>query len=190
MKIVRRQGEGMNINMKQNLWKQMGIGAVLPGYDSRGGNIVIVYLLNGEREITYKTVRSFITVVVREYGIDLYQTRKKYGEVLQRKQEIPIPITEDMTFLSVKVRTPVGKYDGGNGYILLEAIHNVEERERKALITLVTGEKIQTLVSKRCLDTKIVQARLVQELYEKDQKNLKEILRKMRENRENKENEW
>lgn len=149
---------------------KMGIKALLPIYGELGENQTLIYTLEGETILCLQTMRSFLQAFFRYQGLDLYQLRKKYGQLLQRRNGIPVPLGPYIVLVPAKVRQPVGKGDGAYGYVSFDQVEKVEEKGRQGIFHLTGDVLISTLWSPRILHQQLLYARLVQQNYEEEQK--------------------
>lgn len=147
----------------------MGIKALFPIYGEQGENQTLVHTVKGEIFCYSGGMRSFLQKFFRYEGLDLYQLRKKYGELLQRRNGIPIPVGSYLVLVPAKMREPIGRGDGAYGYVALDQVTEIQGEDKKGIFCLEGNVWIPTLWSKKILHQQLLHGRLVKQEYEKEQ---------------------
>ncbi|NMA82883.1 MAG: hypothetical protein GX962_03350, partial [Epulopiscium sp.] len=149
---------------------RVGIRALVPYYGEWGENQTLIYSLEGDIFCYPHGMRNFLQLFVRQQELDLYQLRKKYGELLQKRNGIPLPLGFYLVLIPVKLREPIAKGDGAYGYVVLEQVEKIEEESKQGVFYLQGGLRIPTLWSKKVLHQQLLYGRLVQQAYEQEQR--------------------
>ena len=134
--------------------------AMLPYYTDEGANFTFIKLLNGEDILFRKTIKSTLKCLCRFYHHDPNASSKTCSEMLGVKKMPPIAINEDMVFIAVKTRRPIGKDDGAYSYINIEMIKKIQEET----IYFKNGDHIGVISSRKTIEKSIKQARLLKEM--------------------------
>lgn len=136
---------------------QKKIIAMLPYYTEEGANFTQIKLLNGEDVIFRKTINSTLKCLCEFYHYDLNASNKTCAEILGVKKTPPISINNDMVFIAVKTRIPIGKDDGAYSYINIEMIKNVLGE----IIYFKNGDNLQVSCTHKTIEKAIKQASLL-----------------------------
>lgn len=105
-------------------WKD-NLAALIPCYDPGGGNATLIYTISGELERDRRTVRWILRRLARACCVDLDAARLRFGEYLACNQGVPLPFTDALVLVPLKVRRPVGRNDGSWGYFNPAAVEDV-----------------------------------------------------------------
>ncbi|SMB88580.1 ComK protein [Desulfonispora thiosulfatigenes DSM 11270] len=93
------------------------IQALLPIYTEDGGNSTEVCLVNGKRLISPKKTKTILKNIAESYTKDVSLIRRKYGSLIGRKHQAPLPLIPDLILVPLKFRSPIGKDEGALCYI-------------------------------------------------------------------------
>ena len=128
--------------------------AIEPCYGDGGGNATRVYTTNGERFTDRRRLKSVLEAILRFYSTTLPVVRKKYGDIMVCKHNVPLPLSRDMVLFQYKARFPQFIHDGASGYINLCALKDItnpcpEKKEQGAasLVHLSGGHQLSSLYS-------------------------------------------
>ena len=147
------------------------IEALIPIYGDDGENATLVYNLDGQRIKFDKSMKSYLLSLARDIGKDIYNIRRMSKDILDKKNGVPLIFSEKVVLLPVRVRKPVTKSDGSYGYINLECIQEIIQNENSTTIKLINGVTIEALITKRTLNTKIIESSYVKDIYIKKMNN-------------------
>ncbi len=153
----------------RGIWEK-GIIAMIPTYGKNGENQTQIITTKNENIFIDKSIRSFLSQLLREKGVDLCLLRQRNGQILQRRNGIPIAIGERMILIPVKVRIPIGRADGSQGYVSMEHVEKVQGTEKKVSIYLAGGREITSLLSKRTVEGRMVFGKLIQHSYKEEKR--------------------
>src|SRR5699024_10867338 len=102
--------------------------------------------------------------LAKYFLIDLKESRKYYGTLLNTKNLVPIPLNKDYIFIPLKTRKPFYKNDGATGYININSIDKIERHKTETLIYLKNNHKILCLSSFETVNKHIQNGRVVEKL--------------------------
>lgn len=122
-----------------------GIMAILPVYLPMKGNCSYILTYEGETYEIEKTVKTTLIKLSKIYLLDLKAAREYYGNILNVKNLIPIPLDKENIFIPIKVRRPICRNDGSRGYVNIKYIDRVYEKEEKTIIKLRNEKNIVCL---------------------------------------------
>ncbi|WP_058486930.1 hypothetical protein [Defluviitalea phaphyphila] len=146
-----------------------GIQGILPVYGDKGENAVIIYTDNGEKIFIDKSIRSFLSYLFHLRRIDLYALRQWTRETLHRRNGLPLVFSRDIVLVPIKVRKPIGRADGSEGYISLLHIEEITQKSDKTIISLQCGREVISFHSKKIIENRILFAQFMLNKYEKEQ---------------------
>lgn len=154
--------------MKPEVYRDK-IAALVPFYDDDGGSSTRLHTRDGDIITDRRTVRWILKKLARELAIDLEALRKIYGEYLSLSQGVPLPFSENMVMVPLKLRRVIGENDGAGGYVNVCAVEGVEESAEddnyKSLVHLKGGGKVFCLFTRRTVDRRLRLGRLARERY-------------------------
>ncbi|NLI70871.1 MAG: hypothetical protein GX364_08425 [Firmicutes bacterium] len=145
------------------------IAAIVPYYDEEGGNATRIYTIDGENFADRRTTRWVIRRMARVFSIDLEALRKDYGQYLGISQGVPLPISEDLVMVPLKLRQVIGKNDGAGGYVNICAVQKVEEYPDKGVfksrIHLTGGNYLPCVFNCRTVERRFCSGEIARERY-------------------------
>lgn len=147
-----------------------GIMAILPVYIPMRGNCSHILTFKGETYEVHKTVKTMLMTLSKFYFIDLKSTKRYYGNILNIKNLIPIPLDKENIFIPLKVRKPICKNDGSIGYVNIKYIDKITEKERKSIIHLNNGSTVECLNTIETVNKHIKNGNIIKRLF-KDRTN-------------------
>lgn len=125
-----------------------GLAAFMPVYHDEYGNCTEIILDSGKQFVYKKTCKATLNNIMKIFAVDLSALRERYRTVLNRKNQIPLPLSFNLTLIPIKVRCrPLGKHDGAHGFINLEAIDDVKPVDNNSTIILKNGKEITAYAS-------------------------------------------
>ncbi len=124
-----------------------------------------------------KTMKAILKGLAAYFGVDLKATRKKYGQFLHCAISVPLPLSGDVILVPVKMRLPRYENDGATGYINLEDVEKVEEKEdggerEKCRLYLKGGHSLPVYTSAKIIRQRLHYGRMAQGHY----RNLRQII--------------
>jgi len=158
------------VNDLKNLLKCSKIDALLPIYENNIGNCTEIITTEATLIKTI-TVETCIKNLADFYNISLYHNRLNYGLELGITNKVPIVINEEIIYIYINVREPLFSHDAAYGYIDVNVIDSVFEKEKNAAISMKSGRVIQTRQSLVSLKKMLIYARIAKEIYK--EKNYK-----------------
>jgi hypothetical protein len=154
--------------MKNNL-KFNEIEAMLPVYVKDKGNCTEIVTADASY-IQSVTIETCIKKLADYYNISLYHNRINYGSELGITNKVPVVINENLVYIYVNVREPMFKHDAAYGYVDLNAVKQVYQKDGYAAILLNSGRILQTRQSLRSLKRSILNGRLAKDIYREKHK--------------------
>lgn len=148
----------------KNLLKYNKINALLPIYVNDIGNCTEI-ITTEDTLIKTITIETCIKNLADFYNISLYHNRLNYGSELGITNKVPIVINEELIYIYINVREPLFSHDSAYGYIDVNAIDSVFEKEKKAAIQMKSGRVIQTRQSLGSLKKTLLYARIAKDIY-------------------------
>ncbi|GLI51870.1 hypothetical protein TSYNTROOL_19560 [Tepidanaerobacter syntrophicus] len=147
---------------------QPKVAALLPIYDR--GNVTIFLTGDGEKVIIRKTCKTVLKNLARHYNVDLVAARKNCGRLLNKKLQVPIPLTSKILLIPVKFREkPLGKNDGALGYLNFFQIKEINEaKRRKCIVSFDNGVKIKVPITRETMEEYLKNARMVESIFLRD----------------------
>jgi len=112
--------------------------ACIPRNCTDVGDQLMLLLTTGKREFVKMTVRTFLKQSVAYFGNDLAALRKIYGQVIGKRYQVPLPLTEQLTLVPFKVRKPIGQ-QGAHGWFVAEHIQGLKRRSKVSTTIDVDG---------------------------------------------------
>lgn len=112
--------------------------AFIPDNGEGVGEQLNVLLQDGQCVTFNGRAQTFLERTVKHFGGDLVALRKIYGQVIGRKQHIPLPLAESFTLVPYKVRKPIGR-QGAYGWLVAEHILSVQRKDRLRTAIYLTG---------------------------------------------------
>lgn len=153
----------------RNTIKFNEIEAMLPVYVKDKGNCTEIVTTDASY-IQNVTIETCIKKLADYYNISLYHNRINYGNELGITNKVPIAINENLVYIYVNVREPMFKHDAACGYVDLNAIKQVYQKDGCAAILLCSGRVIQTRQSVRSLKKNMLNGRLAKDIYKEKHK--------------------
>lgn len=140
------------------------IQAMLPVYVKDKGNCTEIVTADASY-IQSATIETCIKRLADYYNISLYHNRINYGNELGITNKVPIAINENLVFIYVNVREPMFKHDAAFGFVDMNAIKKVYQKDGSAVILLTSGRVIQTRQSMKSLKKSMLNGRLAKDIY-------------------------
>lgn len=153
----------------KNTIKFNEIEAMLPVYVKDKGNCTEIMTADASY-IQNATIETCIKKLADYYNISLYYNRTNYGNELGIINKVPIAINENLVFIYVNVREPMFKHDAAYGFVDLNAIEQVNQKDGCAVIQLSSGRIIHTRQSVKSLKKSMLNGRLAKEIYKEKHK--------------------
>ncbi|NLZ27441.1 MAG: hypothetical protein GX887_00570 [Firmicutes bacterium] len=145
------------------------IAAVVPYYDEEGGNATRVYTIDGSTFADRRTTRWVIRRMARAFAVDLEALRQDYGQYLGISQGVPLPISEDLVMVPLKLRQVIGRNDGAGGYVNICAVQKVEkypgEGIFKSRIHLTGGKCLPCVFNCKTVERRFCTGEIARERY-------------------------
>lgn len=150
----------------------LNVVALFPGYGKEnGGNITSFYLDSGQMQEDQRSLKSCLRSIARNYSIDLPVLRCSIGELLDCRNNAPLPFHRHLVFIPIKVRKPLTKSDGATGFVNLLAIERILPAEKDNLqeiccyLQLTGGHQVPSLRSVSNVKRKIRQGKRALDYY-------------------------
>jgi len=118
------------------------------------GDGVEIFFINGEKRYAKQSIRTFIKNLYFIYAIDPDAVKRIISDKIGIKNILPIVLPE-VTFIPVKVRTPVIKSDPCSGYVNLSQIARIDGTLDRFDILLKCGAVLKCLGTIKLFNRKI-----------------------------------
>jgi hypothetical protein len=148
----------------RNTIKFNEIEAMLPVYVKDTGNCTEIITTDASF-IQNATIETCVKQLADYYNISLYHNRINYGNELGITNKVPIVINENLVYVYVNVREPMFRHDAAFGYVALNSIKQVYEKDGAATIVLNSGRIIKTRQSMKSLKRSMLNGRLARDIY-------------------------
>ena len=147
---------------KRENYLEDGISAILPIYTEGVGDTTLIINLEGQKRIIHKKIKSVLKGIAASLSYDIVELRRKYGELLNQKVKIPLPLRHDLILMPVMVRYPLIQGDETLGYINYRLIEQVIREGKHCKVVLKNGVEIKLLQSYGTTQKNILNAQLVE----------------------------
>jgi len=125
-----------------------------------------VVLEDGESWVDPRPVTVVLKGIARWFGVDLTALRERYGEILGRKLNVPLPLSPKLVLLPLKMRTPLVQKDGTTGYVVTRLVERIVPVAGPGCnVELAGGLRIDCLQSPEHALQQWRNARIVQTFY-------------------------
>lgn len=147
--------------------------AFIPEYTQEGANYTRVLIYNRESIILKKNINSSLKTICEFYHFDLKASKKTAKEMLGITKSSPIAINNDLVFIAIKTRYPIGKDDGAYSYINIDMIGAVKEGE----IKFKDGKVLKVISSPKTIEKSIKYANILKQMMWNKNTYKKEVVR-------------
>lgn len=141
------------------------LAALIPTYTGQGGNATLIITRGGEEHLEKHTITWVFRRLSYQYFLNTSAARIYYGSLLGRSKNIPLPFSPQLTLIPLPLRKARVRGDKITGFLALEAIRNVQAKEKETHITLACQRKIPVYLSSKVVTQRIKEAKLVQQLF-------------------------
>ena len=147
--------------------------ALVPCYDENGGNATLIYSAGGAVEADRRSVKANLRRLARFYQVDLEAARRRYGQYLGRAQGVPLPFSLSLVLVPVKMRVPVGKNDGADGYVNPGAVQGCLEADPgeepvRSFLLLKGGHRLPCYLKADTVNRRLKTGLLVHDHYRRE----------------------
>ncbi|MCR2044723.1 hypothetical protein [Anaerosalibacter massiliensis] len=150
--------------------------AFIPVYLNMKGNCTAIYTYKSGEIYIDKSLRSFLNCLGKYFLIDLKESRKHYGNLLNVNNLVPIPFNRENIFIPIKTRKPISRNDGALGYININYIDKIEEGLNGVNIFLKPNYKIKSLNTLKTVEKHINNGEIVRKFYDEREKGIYETI--------------
>lgn len=141
----------------------------IPAYEKTIGSVTKVMVENGGETTVNIKCKSYFNRICREYTVDSFASKSKYGKLIGSINCVPIPLTSDILLISVKVRKPIVKSDGAMGYVNFHQIKDcTETKTGEVQLIFKNDTKLSVISSYKTLQKSIREARIIHDHYKKE----------------------
>jgi len=158
---VKSEREEDKLKKRENYLEE-GISALLPVYTEGVGDTTLLITLEGRERVIQKKIKSVLKGIAASLSYDIVELRRKYGEILDQKAKIPIPLKHDLVLMPVMVRYPLIQGDETLGYINYRLIERVIREGKHCRVVLKNGVEIKLLQSYNTTQKNILNAQVVE----------------------------
>lgn len=155
--------------LNEILKEQEKIACMLAVYEKNMGNCTKMIFQNGREMLLKQSVDSTLQAILKYHTIDLNELRKKQQKLLNSRYYMPLPISKDMLFISIKTRLPKVKKDSSVSYINFYEIDRLDRKN--SIIYMKNGYNIESLNSITTLKKRYHQGEISAKLQNSQQKH-------------------
>ena len=142
----------------------------MPYYNVGGGNATRIYTRSGQVLEDDRSPRWVLKVLARHFGADLEALRTVYGRYLGCTYGVPVPLTEGLVLVPLRMRRVIGENDGANGYVNIMGVKGVKpltlnNEGQRSCVVLEGDIKLPCLLKHTTADKKIRLGKLAYERY-------------------------
>jgi hypothetical protein len=120
-----------------------GLCCLIPIYKDSMGNVTEIITEDGKEYIVYKALKTILKLICKYYGVDINAIRQKYGNIVNQKIIVPLPLSYDVLLIPFKMRKPIFLKDGSYGYINIFSIEEIYEKDKITKIMLTNGKEVK-----------------------------------------------
>lgn len=131
--------------LKKALEKHEKIVCLLNVYEQNIGNCTKVIFNNCNEILLNRSIRSTVHHIAKHYIVDINELKKRQQKLLNKKYYTPLPINENLLFISIKTRQPRVAKDPCMSYINLYEIDRLDKK--LPILHMKNGLKIESLES-------------------------------------------
>lgn len=150
-----------------------GIMAILPVYIPMKGNCSYILTFKGEKHEFDKRANTMLIRLSRYYFIDLKSIKRYYGNLLNVKNLIPIPLDGENIFIPLKVRKPILRNDGSIGYVNIKYIERITEGKDNTIVHLKGNHVVECLNSIDTVNKHIKNGYIIKRLFKGSSRHMK-----------------
>lgn len=96
-----------------------------PIYVEGGGDMTRVTLTTNEQWQDPRPVPKVLKEIARHYAVDLTALRERYGEIIGKRLNVPLPLSSRLVLAPFKMRVPLVQKDGTAGYVATHLVQRV-----------------------------------------------------------------
>lgn len=148
--------------LKEALERQEHIACLLTTYEKNSGNCTKIIFSSNREILLHQSIQSVLKIIAKHYSLDLNELRKKQQRLLNDKNYIPLPISRDLLFISIKTRFPKVKSDSSISYINYYEIDRLDKKE--PVLYLKNGKTIRSLNSISTIKKRYAQGEICSKL--------------------------
>jgi len=108
------------------------INYLIPIYSDSGKNQTLVGIEDCPSYCDYRRLKTVLNQLASVFSLNLPSLRQNYGQLVQRKNKVPLGFHPRFILIPVHTRTPVTKDDGATGYVVLSKITSILSLASKA----------------------------------------------------------
>ena len=144
---------------------------LIPVYVPDGGDMTKVVLRTGETWHDPRPVPAVLKGIARYFGVDLTALRERYGEILGKRLNVPLPLSPHLVLAPLKMRQPCVPKDGTTGYVAARYVERVMPHGEGTGCRILCGAvQAECLQSAEFARQQLRHARIVQAFYKERMK--------------------
>jgi hypothetical protein len=116
------------------------VAMLIPVYVPDGGDMTKIVLRSGERWYDPRPVPAVLKGIARYFGVDLAALRERYGEILGKRLNVPLPLSPHLVLTPLKMRQPCVPKDGTTGYVTTQWVERVVPNSDRSGCRIVCGD--------------------------------------------------
>ncbi len=146
--------------------------ALEPCYGTEGGNATRIYTRRGEVFEDSRRLKTILVRFLKFYGYDLVELRRSYKDYLCCGQGVPLPLSQHLALVPVKMRQPLVDSDGASGYVSVTDVVKISEeenlqntRQEKCRIHFQGGLSVPCCFTRQAVEKRLNRGRLALDHY-------------------------
>ena len=141
----------------------------IPAYEKAIGSVTKIMVENGGETTVNIKCKSYFNRICREYTVDSFASKSKYGKLIGSINCVPIPLTSHILLISVKVRKPIVKSDGAMGYVNFHQVKDcIEAKTGEVEIKFKNDKNLKIISSYKTLQKHVRAAGIIHDYYKKE----------------------
>ncbi|HEU4964766.1 MAG TPA: hypothetical protein VFV52_13050 [Bacilli bacterium] len=139
-----------------------------PIYKQGGGDMTRVLLCDGSEWLDPRPVRVVLKEIARHFTVDLTAVRERYGEIIGKRLNVPLPLSPYLVLTPFKMRLPRVQKDGTTGYVanrLIDGVRDSGDGTGACRLVVEGVGEVACLQSAEFAEQQMRHARIVQTFY-------------------------
>lgn len=146
--------------------------ALEPCYGKDGGNATRIHTRQGDVIENNYRLQTMLGRTVKFFGFDSAELRRIYGSCLGCSQSVPLPLTNYLVLVPLKMRCPEFERDCATGYVNVCAVNSITEAAPsanknlpKCSLEFEGGSSLPSLFSVKMTEKRLLNGLMTRELF-------------------------
>jgi len=135
--------------------------AFIPVYENSVGTSVKLFFKDGSTEILNISCNSFLGKLLNYFGTSIATNRRRYGNLIGRKQQVPIALSYGVILVPFSAREPIGR-QARTGWVLAKEIHSFIKKSPSKTIIQLSAHQVPVFHSERFCFEQLKNARCIE----------------------------